>query len=493
MTRIPVLLWSLPFVALQACCLKPVVVTGGEGPTANGVQAETAMSVNKLGDATVLTVTYNDMSAQAAVQFTQTSRTTQAGATLMGWSYSTDMGQTWTYGGRVQPNNQWPIIWGDPGITHSVRDQRYVFIANLALPQAKLAAIAPNGTISGPMTSGGACISRSVDGGKLFSLYQCVQTKEVNSNGDFYDGGNMASDGSGNIYAGWVNVQTSTIHMYRAASEGAQFQKLPNPFPAGTAGGHPRLRVDLDTGNLFVMALGMGGELLLARWNGAAWSATWHTGLFAQGSVCIATDGSPSCAGTPVLRTALQFSFDVGSFGKANDHIRVLFTRWSAVNQRLYIAGGLCSLAQMQCGYVPQWGTGEGAADKKDSSFNPLIRAHRTPEMIQNSEASLWMGSHETYTPANGKLTFAMGGVAMIQSPNNPPAFIYFAIFSLANRVVCADNRGYWGDYDDLQALGASASGQSILFGRTYTNSEPNCNYRWAFTSSPAHVGFTGP
>jgi len=43
MTRIPVLLWSLPFVALQACCLKPVVVTGGEGPTANGVQAETAM------------------------------------------------------------------------------------------------------------------------------------------------------------------------------------------------------------------------------------------------------------------------------------------------------------------------------------------------------------------------------------------------------------------------------------------------------------------
>jgi hypothetical protein len=484
------LVWIVSIAALASgCALKPVKVTSKEN---SGGQSETSFAMSRFGDVARLTVTYNDGTDQAAVQYTATTRVAKKGATHLGWSNSNDYGASWSYGGRVAPSDAWPILWGDPGITHSVRDQHYVYIVSLAIPKAKLDA-APGGEISGPVNDyiGGACIARSVNGGQTFSLYQCVQTTEADSTGDFYDGGNMASDTQGNIYAGWVNVDRSAVHIWRAVGENGTFQKLANPFGASTMVSHPRLRVNLETNELFVMAIDINGELLLARWNGSSWGGTWHTGMFAQSYPCIVASGA-LCGSSPVVRTGPQFSFDIGSFGKANDHIRMMFTRYSSLNGRLFIAGAGCMLGNQNCQYIPEWGTGEGDKDKVNASYNPLVRAFRSTEMASKGEPSLWMGSHTTYHPATGRVSFGMGGLGMFEDQNGQDLFIHLAIFQLANQILCADLRGYWGDYDDLQALGPVPGRTSNVFARTLTDSSQGCDYRWQYTSSQVHVSFTG-
>ena len=479
---------------VAGCALKPVVVTGKEGGP-GGQQSETSFAVNRAGGSTIVTVTYNDGTDQAAVQYTATTRKSSKGATHLGWSYSSDYGASWTYGGRVAPTDAWPLLWGDPGIAHSERDQRYVYIVTLAVPKAKLDN-APGGVIDGPLNNyiGGACIARSTDAGKTFAMYQCLQTTETDATGDFYDGGNIASDGNGNIYAGWVNTDKSAAHIWRAVGEGGVFQKLPNPFSDGSyfISSHPRLRVNQETGELLVMAQNNTGELLIARWNGAAWSATWKTGMYAQSYPCLASNGATCTSADTVLRTGPQFSFDIGAFGKTNDHIRMMFTRRSSLNGRLYVAGAGCNLSDQGCQYIPEWGTGEGNKDKTTSAFNPLVTAYRSADMAGKGEPTLWMGSHTTYLPATARVTFGMGGLAIVKGANNEDLYVHLVIFHLSDRVLCADQRGYWGDYDDLHALGPVPGREGNVFARTYTDSQPSCAYRWLYTSSPVHVGFTG-
>ena len=169
-----------------------------------------------------------------------------------------------------------------------------------------------------------------------------------------------------------------------------------------------------------------------------------------------------------------------------------MFTRLSGLNGRLFIAGGGCNLGDQGCQYIPEWGTGEGDKDKVTASYNPLVRAYRSPEMASKGEPSLWMGSHTTYFPDTGRVRHAMGGLAMLKDQNGDDLFFHLAIFQLPNQVLCADLRGYWGDYDDLQALGPIPGKKSNVFARTFTDSSQGCNYRWQFTSSQVHVGFTG-
>lgn len=489
-----VILAAAVLVLIAGCALKPIAVTGKEGGTANGQQSETSFSVNWVNDGTTITVSYNDGTDQAAVKYTSSTRVTTKGATHLGWSYSNDFGKNWTYGGRVQPSDAYPILWGDPGVANSVRDQRYVYIATLAVPKAKLDN-APNGEISGPLNNyiGGACIARSTDGGKNFAHYQCVQTKETDATGDFYDGGNIASDNNGNNYAGWVNVDTNAVHIWRAVGESGTFAKLPNPFSGGSQMvSHPRLRVNLETNELFVMAMNSSGELLISRWNGSAWGATWHTGMYAQSYPCVGASGGDCNSSATVVRTGPQFSFDIGSFGKANDHIRIMFTRRSGVNRRLYIVGAGCMIGNLNCQYIPEWGTGEGNKETASASYNPLVRAYRSQEMANVGEPSLWMGSHTTYSPGSGRVRHDMGGLGIISRPNLRDLYIHLAIFQLTDCVLCADKRGYWGDYDDMHALGPVPGRASNVFARTFTNSQDGYDYRWEYTSSKVHVGFTG-
>jgi hypothetical protein len=178
---------------------------------------------------------------------------------MMGWSNSTDGGNTWTYGGNVATNPDWVILWGDPAITTVFNNQNYVFISNLAVPQSKYpnGGVVSQGGANGFYSAlGGACIARSTNGGMTFALYQCV-----NDQFHFYDGGSMAASPDGEVFAGFVDATDDEIHVWRSPSVNGSFSKLPEPFPTNwTMASHPRLRYDSATSSLYVTAIAGGGS-----------------------------------------------------------------------------------------------------------------------------------------------------------------------------------------------------------------------------------------
>jgi hypothetical protein len=242
-------------VMLSACATQGTEVTGEQNdPTFPAPQSETIINVSNLNGSTLATAAYNDeTNTSKTITYTSTTRTVLTGASLMGWSNSTNSGQTWAYGGKVLPNEAWPVIWGDPAMTSSFRNQSYVFLSNLAVPASKM----PEGGIQCDVNNqgcfytalGGACIARSTDGGQHFSLYQCVT-----NNNDFYDGGSMVDAGDGEIFSAYVDVATSQIDVWRTPDENSQFQMIATPFPNLEIYTHPRLRADRGTASIYVAA-----------------------------------------------------------------------------------------------------------------------------------------------------------------------------------------------------------------------------------------------
>ncbi len=109
-------------ILVAGCQTTPIAVTeqNPEAPTWKGGQSETATSVSNFNARSVITVAFNDDTpAGGKIQYTPTTRTVHADASLMGWSYSEDDGTSWNYGGNVKPSDDWPVLWGDPAIASS--------------------------------------------------------------------------------------------------------------------------------------------------------------------------------------------------------------------------------------------------------------------------------------------------------------------------------------------------------------------------------------
>ena len=162
------------------CTVVPVTGTS-EASLAAGQSETTATTVRANGIDRVL-VSFNDeTSAGNTIVYAQNSRQVNAGASLMGWAYSENMGGSWTYAGKVATPSGWPVLWGDPAMTTSGASYAIAFLSNLAIPQSKF----PTGGINGAVTYGsrgsyigGACIYRTIDGGKTFQFHQCFGNTE---------------------------------------------------------------------------------------------------------------------------------------------------------------------------------------------------------------------------------------------------------------------------------------------------------------------------
>src|SRR5215204_5001122 len=120
---------SLPlafFIAATACAPgNPVTGQNDEDPTIDGSQAETVATRALAHETPVLVIAYNDDTVETNpatnapyVQYSANGRVVFPGASLLGWSYSTDGGSTWKYGGKLRPPAQLGIaaLWGDPAI-----------------------------------------------------------------------------------------------------------------------------------------------------------------------------------------------------------------------------------------------------------------------------------------------------------------------------------------------------------------------------------------
>ncbi|MFO0995421.1 MAG: hypothetical protein U1F33_01970 [Alphaproteobacteria bacterium] len=499
--RAAVLVGAVSLAVLAGCKSPGVPVTGAnaESPDASFTQSETSITTSYAGKYIVV-VAYNDETNESAtIQYTSTTRKILAGASLMGWSYSLDRGKSWTHGGKVKPPKDWAVLWGDPAVTTSEGAYQYVFMSNLAIPSSKMPAGGINGSVivSGDDSYiGGACIARSVDGGITFKNYQCVSRTEKNNvpnseKGHFYDGGSMASSRKGEIYAAFVDVTTDQIDVYRAPDEEAQFALLPPPFPTLAIKSHPRLRVNLADGTLYVAAQTSDGTVYMNRYKGGQWGQP-VAAAFGVLYPCVAFESnactpSHQCvSGKLCLRTGPQFSFAIGaaSDSEGTDAIRIMTTQWSEEAKRFYVEGYACPLSlSPHCSYVPQWGTTPGNLNSPGDQFAPTVAAW--PGFIGLPPA--WQAAYldRSGNPA-GTVTLKRGSLAYLPGPPAKPIFVPFSL--ITNMTVCPDDRGYWGDYDDLAFIGFEKESTTAEFLRTMSDSSLGCAKRWTYTSQHLHI-----
>jgi hypothetical protein len=481
-------------------CSKSGQVTGGDSSTAAAAQSETGGTSSFVGGVNRLVVAFNDdTNDDGKVLFADSSsRKVLAGASQMGWSYSDNNGVNWTYGGKLATPKGWSVLWGDPAMTTSRALYSIVFMSNLAVPDSKF----PSGGIDGPFYSGsdirssplgGACIAKSTDGGKTFAIYQCVSNQDPIADlpeavhGHFYDGGSMASSPTGEIFAGFIDVATSQIDVWRAADANQPFKRLPGPFPKLVSGSHPRLRVAND-GTLYAGAEVVSSyadyRVFLNRYQ----NGSWGTPTQASDSTVLypGVDLNSTVLGSELtLRTGPQFGFDVGAASAGGlDGIRILYTRNSG--SRLYVGGAVCASDLSSCSTATgNWGTvAPGPNDQPFDSFNPDVVAW--PGFI--GIPPIWQGTFVTrYGKSTTSINVARETLGYL--PDGTPFTIPVDI--VKNAPVCSDTRGYWGDYDDMLLVGFKSDGNGGSTGtwmRFVTDSSAGCSKRWTFTAAQQHV-----
>jgi len=463
---------ALPFGG----CASMAVVTGQTEATAAALQSETAATTTIASGQHRVVVAFNDMSGnEGRLILGDNSRMVLKGTSLMGWSYSEDTGRTWTYGGKVAPPPGWSVLWGDPAATTSRVNNAVAFIANLAVPDAKF----PPAGITGSLAAyvGGACIARSLDGGKTFANYQCVT-----SNRHFYDGASMAATPCGEIFAAFLDVDTTEIRVWRARDHNAAFELVGNPFPDLIVATHPRLRASND-GWLYAATnvnTQSGSFVYMNRYRNGQWATPVRASETTVGYPTV--NLGTSVLGSPLtIRTGPQFSFDIGAASVGgNDAIRLLYTRWDTPSQRLYVEGAACAADLTNCHPVPQWRSGPSAPGATPQDvFNPSVAAW--PGTM--SRPPIWTSSF--YVRYGLNVTTVGLSRMYLGYVNGVPLGIPV---SLAQGItVCSDRRGYWGDYDDMLHVGFDRA-TPVFVRFTSSDHGKGCSNRWGFVGQHQHV-----
>ena len=480
-------------VTLLTGCPRSVSVPVTTDEQSPGMQSETAATVSYSGFKRRIIVAYNDDSDnQSTIVYSPTNRTVLRGASLMGWSFSENEGASWQRGGKLAPPPGWAVLWGDPALTSSGWLDGTVYLSNLALPDAKFPSSGYSGGVDNTV-AGGACVFKSSDGGVSFQFSQCISDTHPipgipsSVNGHFYDGGSLASDFAGNLYAAYVDIDASQAVVYRSAGGTQPFVLLPPPFPTFYIASHPRIHLGPD-GTLFVMAIAKQSfgpnptYMLLASRFG---NNTWSTPTLVAPALAYPTIdmGSTLLGSGLTVRTGPQFAFDVGARSLTlDDSIRFLVTQANSAGW-LIIRGGSCDYALLSCGTNPGWTFGVETVSSRDVErldvFDPAIVAFRGPGLgleprWQGSYLSRYGNSTTTVSLLRAPLGYLSG------QPLSFPAVI------ATDQPVCPDLRGYWGDYD-AQVI-AHFDLDNARFTRFMTDSGQGCTQRWHFNSSFQHV-----
>ena len=367
-------------------CEKKVAVTGSgeKDPTWLGTQSETASASALSGGRSIFVVTYNDDTDDGKIKYTANDRVVYPGASMLGWSYSTDRGKTWTYGGKVKPPSGIAALWGDPAIVLSRANYSRVYISSLAIDASKIPAAGHHGWLDdGSIT--GACIARSDDGGIHFAIHSCVT-----ADNDFYDGSALASASGSDqrIFAAFVDVPKDRIDVWASPDGLAPFKRIADPYPGKKMKSHPRMAYDQSTGALLIAAIADDGFVYMNRLVGNS----WQTPVLASN----ATTRIDITVGSQTIRMAYGFSFDVGAPSQIecedvgvpsqackdgrtvvvnDDAIRLLYTTRDAETKRIYVRGSACRNDLVNCHDVPQWGTTPGNLNTPRDQWNPTVSA----------------------------------------------------------------------------------------------------------------------
>ena len=433
--------------------------------------AETAVS--QVGSDGTLVVTANQDDLPPFMEFPPGSRIVRPGVTMLGYRRYNPTTNTILNQNIVINTANWSGLWGDPGIIRHRQNSNQMYITNLGIPANKFPAsgqivgsIAPT-TLPANMCGaylGGACIARSTNSGALFTLAPADCIRRVDAGcpfGHFYDGTDLETGTSGQVYAAFNDTNRSRIDMWMATSQTGTFALVTDTSIVSSS--HPRLRV--SPGGVPYLAVTSGGNLMLTRYNGG----TTRTGTWSP-AVTVATGVTQAVVALSdrSLRLGPQYDLAIAPNEQGVEEVRLAYT--VLVNGQHKVRISHCTTgATITCANPSQWRTDNQAGKQWGPSITTGLRANGTRH---------WSVSfYSTATNPGSNLVDLWGGLA-----EKPGAAALILFKTELAQVPCPDSRaggGYWGDYDEM-----SVGGSGLVYRAFSDSSAGNCR-RDTFTSSP--------
>ena len=516
------------------------VVSGGDPVTAAGWQSETACAVSTFADRQVEVIAAND-GTESGFLYTDTARAVPAGSSLMGWFFrevtNSDRNPAWQHR-HIAPGSGAAagvsVLWGDPAVGSGPTAPGLVLLGSLMVPSTKFPSTGCTDSQGNPFgcivnsaadtctNLGGACVARSLDGGKTFTMLHCFSDLTpggciggitASTLGHFYDGMDIAvgsgTDPPAAVASRDVDTSREALWMIPAAATGTSFtQTVAGLGPIGTLGGpleritiHVRMRMDaanalwrmsLDQRSTFINNVSTTVNDLkvniLGRNAAARVVAGDHTFASEIPITGVPTGlNDPMMQLSPTIRFGPQFDFDVGKNEAGVDEMRFVYLATSGGAS--YVQAGYCTTDLSTCVTPPEWRSTMNPTLKQ---FHPTIKYGTF--VVGGTQRHFWKVSYMELN-ANSSAAAVFGTDLKRDGTTTTGAVPFAATAVTPFQAPCPDSRGvpgggpgtddgdYWGDYDDMAFNPATCS-----FIRPYTDSSLGCVARRAFSSSHQHV-----
>jgi hypothetical protein len=440
-------------------------VTGGSIRRATEVtdeylQSEAVTAITVTGPSTaVVVVGYNDKTeptdtpkATYPAGRNVSEREVARGVSLMGWSFSTDGGRSFTYGGRVAPPPGWSVLWGDPAMAKVNTSDPNVYYANLggstaAFDAAEALENDANDTIHNSVPPiDGWCLARSTDRGINFSNPVCVPA--------FGDGGTIAAAmnaGRREVFlTGLIGPQR--VWKFDGDATPMTVTELPPATlpPNAFCGSHPRVRA--SGGFLYLVCRASNGQIVGNRLDIA--TSTWQTPrVIAPASML---------PGLPSIRIAPAVSFDVGTNFDDEPKVRTMFMVDEGGAAAMAIVTVECQPDLTGCQEITGWST-RGVAGFESAPSLRFIGFGKWMVGYWN-EAGAGVGTNAGFLDT---VTHTSGGLPILRTKVvEPPVF------------PCRQAGSYWGDYNEIDTYGESGIFMPYTVnGPGSLQANPNCRY----------------
>ena len=337
----------------------------------------TSAVVNSAGNHT-LVITYNHEDP-AFVTYNNNSRQVRPNASLMKFFFLSPEGDD-GLSGTVRPPTGWSVLWGDPAITRNRANANRIYMTNIAIPANKFPA---SGIIEGSVTTstpanfcgayiGGACIARSADGGRTFTLAagDCVRRTSTSCpNGTFYDGAAVETSPEGRVYAAYNDVFRNRTDVYMATSSTGSFARVTDPTVVSTL--HPRIKFGPNGLYLIVQN---GSSLMMTRYGGgSSRTGTWTTPItvatgLTRGDV-VFSDRS--------VRQGPEYDLDIGLNETGGTDARVIYQVLDTAGRKHIRISRCTTGTTISCSQPGAWDTDNVASDAVSSGHHERHQKQR--------------------------------------------------------------------------------------------------------------------
>ena len=395
-------------------------------------------------------------------------------ASRMSWSRVNVEANTMT-GGTVRPPAGWAAFVGEPAITRNRSNPNMVYLTNVAIPNSKY----PTGGIDGFLTTnasgycgyylGGACVARSTDDGRTFTVSASDCLANVTTScpkGNPYLGSDLETSPEGRVYAAYLD-NSGHVDVYMAPSPTGAFTKLLRRPAILTSSSSPRIKY--GAGALYLLVESGVGSLYLTRYNGGASTTGLWTTPVLVGSV--PHDDLFLGNRDRYLHMTEQYDLDIGLNDQGGTEVRVAYIDRSPQPDRQLKVARCTTGSTITCTRPAAWATaGSGTKIDPAITFVPVT----FPDGTRLPWAVSWYDRRSN--PSGSTVELWRGALsdsqlsAVRQEPSQEP---------------CPSTSAHWTDYDRM------AAGTDGFTLRGFSNSGTGTCTQARFISSPVRASLS--